>query len=103
MIPNTLKVLLAFTLPLLASAATFKEIVNDEIVPFADSVVQLFYALAFVFFLVGVVRYFFTGDGEERQKGKAFMLWGMIGFFVLFGVWGLVKILLGVLPGAGSV
>lgn len=100
MIPNSLKVLVAFVaLPLLASAATFRQIVNDEIVPLADSVIQLLYAIAFVFFLIGVVRYFVMSNAENRSEAKAFMIWSMVGFFVLFGVWGLVRILLGILPG----
>lgn len=97
MIP-LVQALALFLLPLAASAASFREIVNDQIVPFADMVIQLMYALAFVFFLIGVVRFFITPDAEERQAGKAFMLWSMVGFFVLFGVWGLVRILLGILP-----
>ncbi|HYE23299.1 MAG TPA: hypothetical protein VEA92_02510 [Candidatus Paceibacterota bacterium] len=98
MIRNGLKMLIAFSLPLMASAASFREIVNDEIVPFANSIIQLLYAFAFVFFLIGVVRYFINPNVEERQQGKAFMIWSMVGFFVLFGVWGLVRILLGILP-----
>ena len=99
MIPNAYKVLAAFLLPAVASAASFRELVNDEIVPFADSVIQILYAIAFIVFLIGIVRYFIMGNAENRAEGKAFMLWGMIGFFVLFGVWGLVRILLGILPG----
>jgi hypothetical protein len=30
-----------------------------------------------------------------KEKGKSLMLWGLIGFFVMVSVWGLVNILTG--------
>lgn len=84
--------------PVFAHAESFKEIVNSKILPLADSVIQLMYALAFIFFLVGVVRFMMTKSEEERTEGKKFMLWGVIAFIVLFGVWGFVKLFLSVLP-----
>ena len=62
------------------------------------AVMPLLYALAFLLFLIGMVRFFFMEGEEGRQKGRVFMLWGMIGFVVLFGVWGIVRLLLSVLP-----
>ena len=34
-------------------------------------------------------------DEEKKQKGQALMLYGIIGFFVMISVWGLVRILTG--------
>lgn len=80
---------------------TFADIVNDRIVPFVDgAVIPLLYVLAFLFFVIGVARYFFTGGEENRQKGKAFVLWGLIGMVAIFGVWGVVHLLLSAIPGA---
>lgn len=93
----------AFLLPLLASAKSLKELVNEDIVPLGDTIISLFFALAFVFFLVGVARYFFSGQDEEaRDKGKQFALWGLIGLVVMFSVWGFVKLLLSILPGVAE-
>ena len=60
----------------------------------ARSVVPVLFALAFVVFLWGVVQFIMnSADEAERAKGKQFMLWGIIGLFVMFSVWGLVSIL----------
>lgn len=84
--------------PLTASAATFADVVNKQIVPLGNTVVELLYAVAFLFFIYGVATYFFkTGDPAAREKGKQVALYGIIGLFVLFAVWGLVGILLNTL------
>jgi hypothetical protein len=72
---------------------------TDGVVKFVDTaVIPLLFALAFLFFLFGIARYFFTGGEENREKGKVFVLWGLVGMFVLFSVWGLVRLLLSLIP-----
>ena len=73
---------------------TFATVVNNFISFIHNSVIPLLFALAFLFFLAGLVRYFFSGGDENRQKGREFALWGMIGLSVLFGVWAIVNLLL---------
>ncbi len=74
---------------------TFKTLVEGTIVPIFDqAIIPLFYAIAFIAFLIGIVRYFFFGGEEAREKGKQFIVWGLVGFFVIFSIWGIVKLLL---------
>lgn len=83
-----------------AAPASFKDF-TASLVEFVNStLVPLFYALAFILFLIGMLRFFFLGGDEGREKGKTFMLWGIIGFVVLFSVWGIVRLLLTILPGS---
>jgi len=58
-----------------------------------SSVIPLIIALALAMFIWGVVQ-FVINDQEEakKEKGKQFMIWGIIGLVVMFGVWGIVKI-----------
>lgn len=80
--------------------------------PYSDSIIfiinnvfiPVIFAIAFLTFLWGVYRYFILGaDNEaEREKGKSFVLWGVIGFVVILSVWGLVAVVLntfGLSPG----
>jgi hypothetical protein len=94
-------ILSLLAVPAFAKAASLKEF-TESIVKFVNgSVVPLIYALAFLVFMVGMVRFFFLEQGEEgREKGKQLMLWGIIGFVVMFSVWGLVNLLLATV-GAG--
>jgi uncharacterized membrane protein HdeD (DUF308 family) len=76
------------------SGKDFKGLV-DGIVSFVDSsVIPLLFALAFIFFLIGVARYFFSQSDEEREKGRQFVIWGIIGLVVLFSLWGIVNLFL---------
>ncbi len=78
---------------------TFLDLTNSIVGLVDSAVIPLLYAIAFIMFLIGMVRFFFMGGEEARQKGKQFMLWAIIGFVVLFSVWGIVRLLLSVLPG----
>jgi len=74
---------------------TFKDLVYEQIIPFIDGyLIQALYALAFAFFIYGMFKFFFTGGEENRQRGRQFAVWGIIGFVVLFSVWSLVMLLL---------
>lgn len=78
---------------------SFADLVQVLVKLVDNAVIPLMYAIAFIAFLIGMVRFFFMGGEEVRQKGKMFMLWSIIGFVVLFSVWGIVRLFLTVLPG----
>jgi len=77
-------------------------IVNWFITLINSSLVPLIFALAFLVFLFGVFKYFFSVGAnaeENRQKGKQFIFWAVIAFAVMISVWGLVSILVRTVPG----
>ena len=62
-------------------------------------VAPVIFALAFLVFVWGVVKYFYIHGEEDtkRAEGRQFMLWGILGIVLLFVVWGLVNLLLSTL------
>jgi hypothetical protein len=79
---------------------TFASWVDGVVVPIVDKgIIPLLYSLAFLFFIFGIARFFFSSNEEHREQGRAFAIWGIIGLFVLFSIWGIVKILLSTLTG----
>lgn len=91
---------LALLMPALAHAASLKELTASIVKIVDTAVVPLIYSLAFILFLIGMVRYFFLEQGEEgRDKGKALMVWGIAGLVVMFSVWGIVRLFMTALPG----
>lgn len=93
--------LAAFALPMVSLAQESINNIEDVgsfIVNIINGVlVPVIFAVAFVVFIWGAFQTFILGANDEETKtnGKNLMLYGLIGFFVMVSVWGLVKILTG--------
>jgi predicted PurR-regulated permease PerM len=68
----------------LINAAT--NIITDILIPLA-------FALCLFYFFWGVAQYLRTGAGSEEaaQEAKGVMVWGIVGIFVAFSIWGIIK------------
>ena len=69
------------------SATTF---VNNTLIP-------LMFAVALLFFLWGVFKYFIQGGGDEEKRadGTQLMIYAIIGFVLMISIWGIVNIIAG--------
>jgi membrane protease YdiL (CAAX protease family) len=56
-------------------------------------VIVLIAALALLVFFWGIFKFISNaGDATKIEEGRRFMLWGIIGFFVMMSVWGIVQV-----------
>ena len=63
-------------------------------------VVPILFLVATIVFLAGVIMYISAGGKEDKiQKGKAYIIYGLIGLFVMVAVWGLVRIIISLVFG----
>ena len=70
-----------------ASLIAVLEMIINAVVPFLVG-------LAVLLIIYGIVGYISKADDEEkRTEAKNFIIWGIIGVFVMVSVWGLVNIL----------
>ena len=52
------------------------------------------FAAALAYFLFGVVEFLInSGTAGEKNDGKQHMLWGVIGMFIMFSVFGILKLI----------
>lgn len=88
-------VLIILPLAVHAEDRTFQEIASDMIIRIANYALVLLVALTVLVFMYGLMKYMFKGQesDEARSDGRKFMLWGIIGLFVMTSIWGLVGIL----------
>ena len=61
-----------------------------------NPIIGFMFAVAVVMFIYGIVEWIWDGDNEEKvEVGKKHMIWGIIGIFVMLGVYGILNILSG--------
>lgn len=59
-----------------------------------NSIIPLIFSISVLMFVWGVVQYVINSSDEaKKDKGREFMLWGIIALAVMVSVWGLVSIL----------
>lgn len=59
-------------------------------------------ALATLTFIWGLLGYVTSSDPEKQKSSKGYMVWGIIGLFVMVSVWGLVAFLQSALFGSNG-
>jgi len=78
-----------------ASIDTFIANVNRVII---NPIIVLLFALAVVYFLVGLVQFLANQDNEEKKTaGKNHMLYGVIGMTIMLGAFMLMNLILNTL------
>ena len=84
---------LAGLLPLLASAATVGGILTT-IQGLIQTIIPILMLVAVAVFLYGVLKYITSGgDAEKEKTARGYIIYGIIGLFVMVAFWGLVTVL----------
>ena len=74
--------------------------IKDNII---SPIIQLFFALATVVFIWGVIEMLRNADNEEaRTQGKQHMIWGLVGLFIMIAAGWLVSLLCVIFCGSES-
>lgn len=76
--------------------APISSLINAVILFINQFLIPLLLSVAFLMFLFGVYKFFIAGgtSAEERQEGQKYVMWAVIGFAIIFSVWGLVWLIL---------
>lgn len=97
---NKIKYLSPFAVlfaPLVSWAATTQNLgsVIALIASYMNKILALLMGLAVVMFVWYVIKYFIlTGNDTKRAEAAQYVMWSLIGFFVILSMWGLVNILI---------
>lgn len=92
---SSLSVLSIFSPALASFANDFKYIVENILIRnILKPIPALLISLMVVIFIYGVIVMIFSEGGKRRDEGKQYMLWGIIGLFVVVSMWGLVNLLI---------
>lgn len=59
-----------------------------------NPLIVLVFAVALVYFLIGVFNFMSNSDNsEEREKGKQHIIWGLVGMFIMIAVFTIMQII----------
>lgn len=89
-----------FLLPQIAYAATFEQLLAKVVQNIIQPIVGILFALAFLLFIWGGVRFIFRADDEaEVTQGKQHLIWGLVGMFIMVAVYGILNLISGTFGG----
>ncbi len=67
---------------------SFLATLGEEIL---NPIVTLLFALALLYFVWGVITFISNADSPiEQETGKQHMIWGIVGMFIMVGVYGII-------------
>ena len=79
---------------LVAYATTFDELLGRINAKIINPAIEFAFIVAFVVFIFGVLEFIRGANNEEkRKKGREHIMYGILGFLIMFGVWGIINIL----------
>ena len=77
---------------------TSSKIIGAIITNIIQPLIILMFIIAIVVFIWGVVTMIMNAGNEEaRSTGIKHMMWGLIGLFIMFGVYGILNLLVNTL------
>lgn len=77
---------------------TSSKIVGAIISNIVQPLIQLMFVIAIVVFIWGVVEMIISASNEEaRSTGTKHMMWGLIGLFIMFSVYGILNLIVNTL------
>jgi hypothetical protein len=77
------------------AATTFDTFLGKLNAKIINPAIEFAFIIALLVFLYGVMEFIRGADNDKkRSDGKQHILWGLIGFVIMFGVWGIINILI---------
>ncbi len=79
---------------------TTDSIIGALISNIVQPLIKLMFIVAILVFIWGVVEMIMNASSEDaRKKGQTHMIWGLVGLVVMFGVYGILNLLVDTLRG----
>jgi len=86
-------ILISLIIPNITLAAGVTTLIDSAFALIQNILIPLAFALCLFYFFWGVAKYMRTGAGSDKaaEEGRRVMIWGVVGLFVAFSIWGIIK------------
>lgn len=68
----------------------------DQLRGLVNTLVPVFIAVAFIAFIVGIIRYLWAGGAEAKEKAKHQLIWGIVSITAIVAVFGIAQLFVNV-------
>jgi hypothetical protein len=102
---NYILLTIATFTPLTTYAATNMKLSDliGNLVGYLNLALQLMMGLAVIFFVWNVIHYYIQPGSTNRAEAGQYVMWSLIGFFIILSLWGMVNVLIATFDlGTGS-
>jgi len=88
--------------PLLTFAAATVDTIIYRVGGWVDIIIPILIALAIAYFIWGVISFMISSDEEAKKNGRAKIINGLIGLFVILAFWGIIALVKNTFSISGS-
>ena len=76
--------------------ATLQSMLADIYGAFDSYIIPFLVTIAFIAFLINVIRYFiWKSDSEDgRESARRYLVWSLIGFVIIVAMWGIINLII---------
>ncbi len=86
----------------LAAPRTYADLIG-LFLSIINLIIPIVIGIAVVGFMYGVLKYMLSlGNEQEKKSGREIMLWGVVALFLMFTVWGILRVLSNTFLGASG-
>ncbi len=80
------------SVPFFVSAADQIGFILEKLIGYLNYIVPALITIAVVWFIWGVISYMTASDEEQKKLGRAKIINGLIGLFVIVAFWGIIAV-----------
>ena len=81
-------------LMVLAQTGGIEDFIEGTLGGIVKAAIQFLMAVATLVFIFGIIKYMTAGgDSEKAGEAKGFIIWSIVGFAAMLGIWGIATFL----------
>lgn len=73
---------------------SIKELLNDIATLIINPIIFLGFIIATIYLFYGIAKLVWNADGKDLEENKKSVMYGVIGMFIMFSVYGILKLTL---------
>lgn len=82
-------------IPILVLAAGVNDLIDSVYDVVGNFLIPIGFGLCIFYFFWGIFKYLRNTNSNEKEESRKILVWGVIGMFVVFSIWGIIELIKG--------